>query len=149
MRFLHVRFPMLQVIFIVSNWIQNFPFFMLQYNLIEDNHSFFAWELFLVVMYLYAFQINHKPSTSHMGATKWNHFGQRPTAYKCLNGVNFSCILLTSNIMVSGSIWKNIHWWVFERRDIALMQFWLSLKNSLVHVFFLNSTGNHTITYIN
>jgi hypothetical protein len=43
------------------NWIQNFSFFCCNMNLIEDNHchpfsrqwaSFFAWELFLVVMYL-------------------------------------------------------------------------------------------------
>jgi hypothetical protein len=33
------------------------------------------------VMYLYAFQINPKPSISHMGATKRNNFGQQPTAY--------------------------------------------------------------------
>jgi hypothetical protein len=35
----------------------------------------------LLVMYLYAFQINPKPSISHMGATKRNNFGQQPTAY--------------------------------------------------------------------
>ena len=65
-------FLMMQVIFIV-----------IEYNLIEDNHwspissvlgkVFASKELFLVVMYLvYAFQINHKPSTSHMGAMKWS-----------------------------------------------------------------------------
>ena len=61
---------------------------MLQYNLIEDNHKspvfsvsgkFFAWELFLVTIYLYVFQINHKPSVPQMGATKRNNFGQQPT----------------------------------------------------------------------
>ena len=60
------------------------------YNLIEDNHKspvlsvsgeFFAWELFLVTIYLYVFQINHKPSVPQMGATKRNNFGQRPTVY--------------------------------------------------------------------
>ena len=53
-----------------------------------DNHKspvfsvsgkFFAWELFLVtiIIYLYVFQINHKPSVPQMGATKRNNFGQR------------------------------------------------------------------------
>ena len=59
-----------------------FRHFLLQYNLIEDNHKspsfsvsgkFFAWEIFLVAMYLYVFQINHKPSVPQMGATKM-HF---------------------------------------------------------------------------
>ena len=59
-------------------------------SLIEDNQKspvfsvsgkFFARELFLVARYLYVFQINHKPSVPHMGATKRNNFGQRPTVY--------------------------------------------------------------------
>ena len=68
---------MMQVVFITVEFkISNF---LLQYNLIEDNHKspvfsvsgrFFAWELFLVAMYLYVFQINHKRSVPQMGATK-------------------------------------------------------------------------------
>ena len=37
--------------------------------------------------------------------------------------------------MVSLAIWKKIHSWVFQRLQIALVQFWSSLKNLLVHVF--------------
>ena len=72
---------MMQVVFVIVEFkISNF--FLLQYNLIEDNHKspsfsvsgkFFAWELFLVAMYLYVFQINYKPSVPQMGATKM-HF---------------------------------------------------------------------------
>ena len=48
-------------------------------NLIVDNHKslvflvsskFFAWELLLVIMYLYVLQINHKAGVPQMGATK-------------------------------------------------------------------------------
>ena len=34
---------------------------------------------------------------------------------------NFSCILLLSNSTVSRGIWKNIHSWVFQRLQIALV----------------------------
>jgi hypothetical protein len=33
----------------------------------------------------------------------------------------FSCILLINNGMVSRAIWKNIHSWVFQRLQIALV----------------------------
>ena len=79
---------MMQVVFVIAEFkISNF---LLSYNLIEDTQKspvfsvsgkFFAWELFLVAIYLYVFQINHKPSVPHMGATKRNNFGQRPTVY--------------------------------------------------------------------
>jgi hypothetical protein len=37
--------------------------------------------------------------------------------------------------MVSLAIWKKIHSWVSQRLKITLVQFWSSLKNSLMHVF--------------
>ena len=64
---------MMQVVFVIVE------FKILKYNLIEDNHKspvfsvfgkFFTSEIFLVAMYLYVFQINHKPSVPQMGATK-------------------------------------------------------------------------------
>jgi hypothetical protein len=64
------------------SWVQNFPFFSaIQFNrewsLITHFLGIgqpFCLETFLVVMYLYAFQVNPKPSISHMGATKRNNF---------------------------------------------------------------------------
>ena len=50
----------------------------------------------------------------------------------------FLCKLLISNSMVSRGIWINMHSWVFQRPQIALV-LWTrailrSLKNTLVHV---------------
>ena len=51
----------------------------------------------------------------------------------------FPSILLISNSTVSRGIWKNIHSWLFRdfklHSSFGLVQFWSSLKNSLVHVF--------------
>ena len=72
---------MMQVVFVIVEF-KNFESFCCNRILIEDNHKspvfsvsgkFFAWELFLVAMYLYIFQINHKPSVPQMAATKM-HF---------------------------------------------------------------------------
>ena len=63
----------------------------------------------------------------------------------------FWSILLISNSMVSRGIWKNIHSWVFKdfklHSSFGLVQFWSSLKNSLVHVFPKLHSKWHTITY--
>ena len=64
---------MMQVVFVIVEFkISNF------FAVIEDNNKspvfsvsgkFFAWEQ-QVTIYLYTFQINHKPSVPQMGATE-------------------------------------------------------------------------------
>ena len=53
----------------------------------EDNHKstvfsvsdkFFPWELLLVAIFPYVFQINHKPSVPQMGATKRKFLANDP-----------------------------------------------------------------------
>ena len=69
-----VLFLMVQVVFVIVEFkISNF--FAVVQNGFLVSGKFFAWELFLVAIYLYVFQINHKPSVPQMGATKQNNFG--------------------------------------------------------------------------
>ena len=42
-------------------------------SVFSESGKFFAWELFLVAMYVYVFQINHKRRVPQMGATKLNN----------------------------------------------------------------------------
>ena len=66
---------MIQVVFVIVEFkISNlFAVIITNHQFSQYLESFSLGNFFLVAMYLYVFQINHKPSVPQMGATKM-HF---------------------------------------------------------------------------
>ena len=96
---------MMQVVFVIVELKISNSFAVMQFNRRYNHKSpvfsvygkFFAWELFVVAIYLYVFQTNPKPSVPQMGATKRNNFGQRPTVYKFRIRASIALINYQSN----------------------------------------------------